>query len=146
MREGHHEKRRQRDKGSSLVMIGALVGDLGVTLAGQPASYWHRASTVHESNRFVKPLLASGAAPTLLAMLVGVVGLWYTASVLPKKWALILILAVTMSGYFGISSWLVYDYHLGSTAEMIGAVVVAAALVVAGVDARAAKSVKGFTP
>lgn len=82
-----------------------------VTLVGQ------RASTVHEGNRFVKPLLASGAAPTLLAMLVGVIGLWYTASVLPKKWALMLILAVTMSGYLGISSWLVYDFHLGSTAR-----------------------------
>lgn len=118
------------------VMVGALVGDLGVTLVGQPASYWHRASTVHESNSFVKPLLASGAMPTLLAMLVGVVGLWYTASVLPKKWALMLILTVIMSGYFGISSWLVYDFHLGSAAEMIGAIVVAALLVVAGTDAR----------
>lgn len=59
-----------------------------------------------------------------------------TASVLPKKWALLLILAVTMSGYFGMSRWLVYDFHLGSAAEMIGAIVVAALLVVAGVDAR----------
>jgi len=69
-------------------------------------------------------------------MLVGVVGLWYTASVLPRNWSLILILAVTMSGYFGISSWLVYDFHLGSAAEMIGAVVVAGLLVVAGADSR----------
>ena len=118
------------------VMIGALIGDLGITLAGQPASYWHRPSEVHESNRFVRPLLASGLAPILLAMLVGVVGLWYTATVLPKRWALVLILAVTMSGYFGMSSWLVYDYHFGSAAEMIGAVVMAGLLVVAGVDAR----------
>jgi hypothetical protein len=118
------------------VMIGALLGDLGITLVGQPAKYWHHPSTVHESNSFVRPILASGLGPILLAMVVGVVGLWYTASVLPKKWALVLILAVTMSGYFGISSWLVYNYHLGSAAEMIGAVVMAALLVVAGIDAR----------
>lgn len=118
------------------VMLGALLGDLGITLLGQPRSYWGHPSTVHESNSLVRPILASGAVSLLLCMAVGVVGLWYTVSVLPKKWALILILAVTMSAYFGISSWLVYDYHLGSAAEMIGAAALAVILVFAGIDVR----------
>lgn len=119
------------------VMVGALLGDLGITLVGQPASYWRNPATVHESNSLIKPFLTSGAAPTLLGMAVGVVGLLYTVSVLPKKWALKLILAVTLSGYYGISSWLMYDYRLGSAAEMIGAVVFAVILTWVGLDTRA---------
>lgn len=118
------------------VMIAALLGDLGITLVGQTNRYWHHPSSVLESNSLVRPVLASGVLPLLIAMVVGVVGLWYTAYVLPKRFALMLILAVTMSGYFGMSSWLVYNYHLGSAAEMIGAAIIAVILVVAGIDTR----------
>ena len=34
------------------VMIATLLGDLTVTFAGQPASYWRNLSTVTESNRY----------------------------------------------------------------------------------------------
>ena len=118
------------------VMIATLLGDLTVTFAGQPASYWRNPSTVTESNRYMKPFLSSGAAPMLLATLFGVAGLLYTVTGLPKKWSLMLVLAVTFTGYFGISSWLVYDFHLGSAAEMIGAIVLAVVLVAAGLDTR----------
>lgn len=118
------------------VMIGTLLGDLAVTFAGQRASYWLNPSTVVESNRLVAPILSWGMVPTLLLTLFGVMGLLFTVSVLPKKWALMLMLTVTLSCYFGISSWLVFNFHLGSAAEMIGAVVLAVTLVTAGLDAR----------
>lgn len=118
------------------VMIGTLLGDLLITFAGQRASYWLNPSTVNETNRLVAPILSRGMVPTLLLTLFGIVGLWFTASVLPKRWALLLILAVTLSCYFGISSWLVFNFHLGSAAEMIGAIVLAAVLVAAGLETR----------
>ena len=118
------------------VMVGALVGDLTVTFAGQQVSYWRNPSTVHETNRLVAPILSRGMLPTLLLAAFGVAGLLFTVSVLPKRWALILILAVTLSCYYGISSWLVMDFHLGSAAEMVGAVILAVVLVAAGLDTR----------
>jgi hypothetical protein len=117
-------------------MLGALLGDLTVTFAGQKASYWRDSSTVHETNRLVAPVLSRGMMPTLLLAAFGAVGLLFTASVLPKRWALILILAVTLSCYYGISSWLVSDFHLGSAAEMVGAAVFAVLLVGLGLDTR----------
>ena len=118
------------------VMIATLLGDLLVTLAGQPASYWSHPSTVVEGNKFVAPILSRGFLHVLLFAVIGVAGLLFTVSVLPKRGALILVLTVTLSGYFGISSWLVYDFHFGSAAEMIGAVVLAIVLVSAGIDTR----------
>ena len=118
-------------------MIATLLGDLLVTLAGQPASYWSDPSTVVEANRLVAPILSRGLLPLLLVTVIGVPGLLFTVSVLPKRGALILVLSMTLSGYFGISSWLVYPpFHLGSAAEMIGAVVLAVVLVSAGIDTR----------
>ena len=117
------------------VMIAALVGDLAITLLGQPAIYWLQPAAVRESNHLVAPVLSRGILTTALLMLVGVVGLLYTVSCLPRKFALMLILAVTFTGYFGISSWLVYDFRLGSIAEMIGAAFFAIILVVCGLDA-----------
>jgi len=116
-------------------MIAALVGDLAITLLGQPAIYWLQPAAVRESNHLVAPVLSRGILTTALLMLVGVVGLLYTVSCLPRKFALMLILAVTFTGYFGISSWLVYDFRLGSIAEMIGAAFFAIILVVCGLDA-----------
>jgi len=118
-------------------MIATLLGDLLVTLAGQPASYWSHPSTVVEGNKFVAPILSRGFLHVLLFAVIGVAGLLFTVSVLPKRGALILVLTVTLSGYFGISSWLVYEpFHFGSAAEMIGAVVLAVVLVSAGIDTR----------
>jgi hypothetical protein len=102
---------------------------------GQPAIYWLQPAAVRESNHLVAPVLSHGILTTALMMLIGVAGLLYTVSVLPKKSALVLILAVTFTSYFGISSWLVYDFHLGSIAEMIGAVFFAIVLVLCGLDA-----------
>jgi hypothetical protein len=117
------------------VMVGALIGDITITLVGQPAIYWLQPAAVRESNHLVAPVLSRGILTTVLMMLVGVAGLLYTVSCLPRKFALMLILAVTFSCYFGISSWLVYDFHLGSIAEMLGAAFFAIILVLCGLDA-----------
>ena len=116
------------------VMIGALIGDLTITLVGQPAIYWLQPASVRESNHLVAPVLSRGILTTVLLMLVGIAGLLYTVSCLPRKFALMLILAITFTSYFGISSWLVYDFRLGSIAEMIGAAFFAIILVVCGLD------------
>jgi hypothetical protein len=117
------------------VMVAAVVGDLTITLVGQPAIYWLQPAAVRESNHLVAPVLSHGLLTTALMMLVGVAGLLYTVSCLPRKYALMLILAVTFTSYFGISSWLVYDFRLGSIAEMIGAAFFAIVLVLCGLDA-----------
>ena len=85
------------------VMIATLLGDLTVTFAGQPASYW-RTFQLSLSQIDMKPFLSSGAAPMLLATLFGVAGLLYTVTVLPKKWSLMLVLAVTLTGWVRVKS------------------------------------------
>ena len=118
------------------VMVFTLLSDTAITLLGQPASYWRDPATVVEGNHLMRSVFSQGIIPTLFFLVLSLYGLSYLVSILPKKLALTIILFFTLSGYFGISSWLYTRFHMGSSGEIICAFVIAVILVLAGLDVR----------
>ncbi len=61
-------------------MVFAVLMDLIITLAGQPATYWHDPSKAREGNMFIRLFMVRGYLPFILCWLFYTAG---TALVVP---------------------------------------------------------------
>jgi len=105
------------------VMIGSILFDLGITLAGQPSSYFHDPHTVNELNGFFSYFYIHGLSAFILTILIYPTLVFCLVSVLPRRLALVTAFAFTLGHYFGASTWLVYHWQFGINAPIIYGVI-----------------------
>jgi hypothetical protein len=119
------------------VMLSVMTFDLVVTLAGQPASYWHKPTTANEGDPIVRLVMHQGVVPLLLVSVVYGVTILAIVSVLPRRPALVVLLLFTLWHYYGASTWLQFEFGYAYGGFLSG-VVLAALLVAVGLDTRQA--------
>ncbi len=117
------------------VMLAVMIFDLLITLAGQPVSYWHQATTANEGDPIVELVMHQGVVPLLLVSVAYGLAILALVSFLPRQPALIVLLLFTFWHYYGASTWLQYHFRYPYGGFLSG-VVLAILLVTAGLDTR----------
>ena len=118
------------------VMLGAMLLDFAVTLAGQPGSFWSHPETMRESNHLVRLFLGRGWQGYFLFDLVVISGTFLLASILPRTIALIWVFSATLGGFIGSSNWSFYDWRMGMETPVGYGMVLSIAIVALAFTAR----------
>jgi hypothetical protein len=129
-------RRNPRLKNLRWVMLAAMCCDATLTLIGQPREYWSTPATAMEANAFFAAVMRHGWGVYLLTAAACAAIVFFLTLILRERIALVILLAATLSSYFGASSWLVYHWGFGATGETITGIVLAIALVKAGIMPR----------
>jgi hypothetical protein len=113
----------------SWLLLAVMGFDFGITLLGQPSSYWHDPHAAREANALFAWFMVRGLAwyiPSILCYMAGVVGL---VRLLPQRSAIITALVFLFAHYFAGCTWLTLRFDLGIVGPVIYGVVVSIALV-----------------
>lgn len=105
-----------------------IVFDFGITLLGQPASYWHHPHTADEGNPVFRWFMIRGVVVYFAFILGYVAGVVALVSRLPRQAAIITGLVFLLSHYFAGSTWLDFHFHLNMVGPAIYALVLSVGL------------------
>jgi hypothetical protein len=111
------------------LLLAVILFDFGVTLLGQPSSYWHDPHTAREGNPLFAWFMIRGLPWYLLCIVcytAGVVGL---VKILPKQSGFVTGLVFLLAHYFAGCTWLMLRFDLGMTGPVVYAVVLSISLV-----------------
>lgn len=111
------------------IMIATLFVDFAFTLLGQPASYWHDPSMMHEGNRVTRLFLGRSWLHLLGMNLAFAIGEFALATFLPLPVAFVCAFGFIFGSFVGATNWLFYEWRLGWPA-VIGYCVVLSGLMV----------------
>lgn len=111
------------------LLVAVIIFDFGITIFGQPASYWHNPHTADEGNPVFRWFMVRGAVCYFAFILSYIVGVSTLVSVLPKQAAIITGLVFLLSHYFAASTWLSYHFKLSMAGPIIYALVLSIALI-----------------
>jgi len=101
-----------------------IASDFGVTMLGQPLSYWHHPQDAHEGNPVARWFMVQGTV-CYLAYIVGyIAGVVALVAHLPPKAAIITGAVFLLVHYFAGLSWVAFHFHH----DMLGPVIYALAL------------------
>jgi hypothetical protein len=103
-----------------------FVGDIVLTLWGQPAEYWNGTSSALEANPVGLYLLGLHPGAFLAGAAAYVVLFAVAICRLPERWAFLLSLALLIAHASGINSWLLMHGSLFEGAHNVFAATVAA--------------------
>ena len=110
-------------------MLAVIAFDFGITMFGQPSSYWHNPHTADEGNPFFRWFMSQGAYCYLAFILAYIVGVFALVTLLPRQTAIITGLVFLLSHYFAGSTWLSFHFHLGMAGPILYAVVLSITLI-----------------
>jgi hypothetical protein len=111
------------------LLAAVIAFDFGVTILGQPSSYWRDPHTANEGNPVFAWFMNRGTlcyAAFILAYIIGVPAL---VRVLPRQAATTVGFVFLLSHYFAASTWLSFHFNLGMSGPIIYAVVLSISLV-----------------
>jgi hypothetical protein len=111
------------------LLVAVIAFDFGITIFGQPASYWHDPHTADEGNPVFRWFMFRGAFCYLAFILAYIVGVSALVATLPRQAAIITGLVFLLSHYFAGSTWLSFHFHLGMAGPIMYAVVLSIALI-----------------
>jgi hypothetical protein len=111
------------------LLLAVIAFDFGITLVGQPSSYWRDPHTANEGNPAFAWFMVQGTVCYAAFILAYMIGVSVLVRVLPRQIAIFTGLVFLLSHYFAASTWLSFHYHLGMSGPIIYAVVLAIALV-----------------
>jgi hypothetical protein len=111
------------------LLLAVIVFDFGITLIGQPSSYWHDPHTAREGNPLFAWFMVRGLAWYLAGIVCYVAGVACLVRFLPSRPGLITGLVFLLAHYFAGCTWLMLRFDLGMTGPVIYAVVIAVGLV-----------------
>lgn len=111
------------------VMLGTILFDFALTLAGQPASYWQHPETMHEANSLSGLFLGYGWIAFVLYSLFYAWAAFLLASNLPKVIALLCALSFIFNCFIGASNWFFYQWRMGMEAPVIYGSILSAMIV-----------------
>jgi hypothetical protein len=112
------------------LLVAVIAFDFGITIFGQPSSYWHNPQTADEGNPVFRWFMFQGAFCYLAFILAYLVGVLALVTRLPRGAAVITGLVFLLSHYFAGSTWLSYHFHLGMAGPIIYALVLSIALMI----------------
>jgi hypothetical protein len=117
-------------KNKLLWLLAAVIAfDFGITIFGQPASYWQHPHTADEGNPVFRWFMFQGAWCYFGFILAYIAGVLALVTLLPKQTAIITGLVFLLSHYFAGSTWLSFHFHLGMVGPIIYAAVLSVALI-----------------
>ena len=105
------------------LLLAVIAFDFGITMFGQPSSYWHSPNTADEGNFVFRWFMFRGAYYYLAFILAYLVGVFALVTLLPRQAAIITGLVFLLSHYFAGSTWLSFHFHLGMAGPIMYAVV-----------------------
>ena len=105
------------------LLIAVIAFDFGITMFGQPTSYWHSPLTADEGNPVFRWFMFRGVYCYLAFILAYLFGAFALVSQLPKQAAIITGLVFLLSHYFAASTRLSFHFHLGMVGPILYAVV-----------------------
>jgi hypothetical protein len=111
------------------LLVAVIAFDFGITIFGQPPSYWHNPHTADEGNPVFRWFMVRGAVYYFAFILSYMVGVLALVTALPKQAAIITGLVFLLSHYFAASTWLSYHFKLSMAGPIIYAVVLSIALI-----------------
>jgi apolipoprotein N-acyltransferase len=115
----HHLKNRL-----TWILVCVIAFDFGITLLGQPSSYWHDPRTANEGNPVFAWFMVHGIAPYLAFIVIYIASVVSLIRRLPGQSAIITGLIFLFSHYFAGCTWLDFHFRL----NMFGPIVYAAVL------------------
>jgi hypothetical protein len=105
------------------LLLAVICFDFGVTILGQPSSYWHDPRTANEGNPVFAWFMVRGA-PCYAAFIVAYVsGVLVLVRNLPRQIAVTTGLVFLLSHYFAASTWLTFHFNLGMGGPIVYAVI-----------------------
>lgn len=110
-------------------MLAVIAFDFGITLVGQPPSYWHDPHTAREANPLFAWFMVRGIYWYLAFILLYLAGAAALVRVLPKQTAIITGLVFLLSHYFAACTWLTLRFDFGMVGPIVYAAVLASTLV-----------------
>ena len=111
------------------LLLTILLFDMAVTLAGQPASFWHDPSTVREDNPLVSWFMHRGPILTVAVWLGFIVGSFGLVTFLPGRWGAIVMYAFILGAFAASSGWVIFQFQFGIAGLYLYSFAVATALV-----------------
>jgi hypothetical protein len=111
------------------LLLAVVAFDFGITLFGQPSSYWHSPHTADEGNPVFRWFMFQGAYYYLAFILAYLAGVFALVTLLPRPAAIITGLVFLLSHYFAGCTWLSFHFHLGMAGPILYAVVLSIALI-----------------
>jgi hypothetical protein len=111
------------------LLVAVIAFDFGITLFGQPSSYWHDPYTADEGNPVFRWFMFRGTFCYFAFILAYIIGVLALVTLLPRQAAIITGLVFLLSHYFAGSTWLSYHFHLGMAGPILYAVVLSIALI-----------------
>ena len=101
------------------LMLVPMLSDMICTLLGQPAGYWLHPEIAHEANPMSRFFLTQGWYAFVFMCFMFFVGIYWLATILPKRFALMLVLYFMFVNFVGASCWFFYEWRLGMKAPAI---------------------------
>ena len=111
------------------LLLAVIVFDFGVTLIGQPSSYWSDPHTAREANPLFAWFMVRGIAWYLALIFGYMISVTALLKLLPEQGANVTGLIFLLSHYFAAFTWLTLRFDLGMTGPVIYATVLSIALV-----------------
>ena len=111
------------------LLLAVIAFDFGVTLLGQPSSYWSDARTAREANPLFAWFMVRGMTWYLLLIVTYMASVGVLLKVLPRQSAIVTGLVFMLSHYFAACTWLTLRFDLGMTGPVIYATMLSIALV-----------------
>jgi hypothetical protein len=111
------------------LLLAVIAFDFGVTLVGQPSSYWSNAHTAREANPLFAWFMVRGITWYFFLIVTYMVSVSVLLRVLPRQSATVTGLVFLLSHYFAACTWLTLRFDLGMTGPVIYATVLSIALV-----------------
>jgi hypothetical protein len=106
------------------LLVAVIAFDFGITLLGQPSSYWHDSHTANEGNPVFAWFMMRGIVSYIAFIAVYMISVAVLVRMLPRQIGITTGLAFLLSHYFAASTWL--DFHFKF--NMIGPIIYAAVL------------------
>jgi hypothetical protein len=106
------------------ILVFVIAFDFGITLLGQPSSYWHDPHTANEGNPVFAWFMVRGLASYLGFIVIYIASVVLLVRRLPGQSATITGLIFLLSHYFAGCTWLDFHFKL----NMFGPIVYAAVL------------------
>ena len=106
------------------LLVAVIAFDFGITLLGQPSSYWHDSHTANEGNPVFAWFMIRGIVSYAAFILAYIISAAVLVRMLPRQIGITTGLVFLLSHYFAASTWLDFHFKL----NMIGPIIYAAVL------------------
>ena len=119
----HHLKNRL-----TWILVFVIAFDFGITLLGQPSTYWHDPHTANEGNPVFAWFMVRGLASYLAFIVIYIASVVLLVRRLPGQSATITGLIFLFSHYFAGCTWLDFHFKLNMFGPIVYATVISIAL------------------